>query len=57
MPRHLIWRLIRSVIAAQVIGALQTLASRRIKPGTPFVLTIGTIRGGVSEKKRDRSLC
>lgn len=35
------------VVAAQVIGALQTLASRRIKPGTPFVLTVGTIRGGV----------
>ncbi|MDW7659544.1 MAG: amidohydrolase, partial [Bacillota bacterium] len=35
------------VISAQVIGALQTLASRRIKPGTPFVLTIGTIKGGV----------
>jgi len=33
-------------IAAQVILALQTLASRRIDPKCPFVLTIATIKGG-----------
>ena len=33
-------------IAAQVILALQTVASRRVDPGCPFVLTIATIKGG-----------
>ena len=44
------------VVSAQVVGALQTLASRRIKPGTPFVLTIGTIRGGVRRSVIARSV-
>ncbi len=34
------------VIAAQVVNALQTLASRRIDPVEPVVVTIGTIEGG-----------
>jgi amidohydrolase len=34
------------VIAAQVVSALQTLASRRIDPVDPVVVTIGTIEGG-----------
>ncbi len=34
------------VIAAQVVMALQTLASREINPTVPVVLTLGTIHGG-----------
>ena len=33
-------------IAAQAILALQTVASRRVDPGCPFVLTIATVKGG-----------
>ncbi len=34
------------VIAAQVITALHTNMSRKIKPGDPVTMTIGTIKGG-----------
>jgi amidohydrolase len=34
------------VVASQVVQALQTIASRRIDPIEPFVLSIGTIQGG-----------
>ncbi|WP_009610767.1 M20 metallopeptidase family protein [Caldanaerobacter subterraneus] len=34
------------VIAANVISALQTFASRKTSPFTPIVVTIGTIKGG-----------
>jgi amidohydrolase len=34
------------VIAAHVITALQTIASRRVDPVEPVVLTVGTIQGG-----------
>lgn len=34
------------VAAAQVIGALQTLVARNVKPGEPAVVTIGSIHGG-----------
>jgi amidohydrolase len=34
------------VVAGQVIQALQAIASRRIDPIEPFVLSIGTIQGG-----------
>ncbi len=33
-------------VSAQVITALQTIASRRVDPVEPVVLTIGSIRGG-----------
>ena len=36
------------VIAAQVIGALQTLVSRSISPFDPAALTFGTIQGGTA---------
>lgn len=34
------------VIAAQVISAIQTIASRETKPTNPVVVTMGTINGG-----------
>ncbi|NNG67371.1 M20 metallopeptidase family protein [Caldanaerobacter subterraneus] len=34
------------VIAANVISALQTFASRKTSPFTPIVVTVGTIKGG-----------
>ena len=34
------------VLAAQIVVALQTIVSREVKPGTPAVVTVGTIRGG-----------
>lgn len=34
------------VLAGQIIGALQTIVSRELKPGTPAVVTIGSIHGG-----------
>lgn len=34
------------VLAAQIVTALQTIVSRELKPGTPAVVTIGTIHGG-----------
>ncbi|MCR4401357.1 MAG: amidohydrolase [Firmicutes bacterium] len=34
------------VVAAQAVMALQTIASRRVNPVDPLVLTIGTISGG-----------
>ncbi|MEG1501716.1 MAG: amidohydrolase, partial [Clostridiales bacterium] len=37
------------VVTAQVILALQTIASRCMDPGDPVVLTIGTIHGGTTQ--------
>jgi amidohydrolase len=34
------------VIAAEIITALQTIVSRELRPGTPAVVTVGTIHGG-----------
>jgi hippurate hydrolase len=34
------------VLASQIVLALQTIVSREIRPGTPAVVTVGTIRGG-----------
>jgi len=34
------------VLAAQIVGALQTIVSRELKPGTPAVVTVGSIHGG-----------
>lgn len=34
------------VLAAEIINSLQTIVSRELKPGTPAVLTVGTIHGG-----------
>ncbi len=34
------------VLAAEIIGALQTIVSRELRPGTPAVVTVGTIHGG-----------
>jgi amidohydrolase len=34
------------VLAAQLVLALQTIVSREIEPGTPAVVTVGTIHGG-----------
>lgn len=34
------------VLAAQIVTALQTIVSRETKPGTPAVVTVGTIQGG-----------
>ena len=34
------------VLAAQIVVALQTIASREVKPGEPVVITVGTIHGG-----------
>jgi len=34
------------VLTGQIIGALQTIVSRELKPGTPAVVTIGSIHGG-----------
>ena len=34
------------VLAAQIILALQTIASREVKPGEPVVVTVGSIHGG-----------
>lgn len=35
------------VLAAQIVLALQTIVSRELKPGTPAVVTVGTIHGGL----------
>ncbi len=35
------------VLAAQIVVTLQTIVSREIKPGTPAVVTVGTIHGGL----------
>lgn len=34
------------VLASQIVLALQTIVSRETKPGTPAVVTVGTIQGG-----------
>ena len=34
------------VLAAEIVGALQTIVSREIKPGTTAVVTVGSIHGG-----------
>jgi amidohydrolase len=34
------------VLASQIVLALQTIVSREIEPGTPAVVTVGTIHGG-----------
>lgn len=34
------------VLAAQIVLALQTIVSRELMPGTPAVVTVGTIHGG-----------
>jgi hippurate hydrolase len=34
------------VLTAEIINALQTIVSRELKPGTPAVVTVGTIHGG-----------
>lgn len=34
------------VLASEIVVALQTIVSREIKPGTPAVVTVGTIHGG-----------
>ncbi len=34
------------VLASQIVLALQTIVSRELKPGTPAVVTVGTIHGG-----------
>jgi hippurate hydrolase len=34
------------VLASQIVLALQTIVSREVKPGTPAVVTVGTIQGG-----------
>lgn len=34
------------VLAAQIVTALQTIVSRELKPGTPAVVTVGSINGG-----------
>src|SRR5207245_885379 len=36
------------VIAAQVISALQTLASRETAPRSPVVITLGSVHGGTA---------
>ncbi len=35
------------VLASQIVLALQTIVSREVKPGTPAVVTVGTIHGGL----------
>jgi len=35
------------VLAAQIVFALQTIVSREMKPGTPAVVTVGSIHGGL----------
>lgn len=35
------------VLASQIVLALQTIVSRELKPGTPAVVTVGTIHGGL----------
>ena len=34
------------LLASQIVVALQSIVSREIKPGTPAVVTVGTMRGG-----------
>lgn len=34
------------VLAAEIITSLQTIVSRELKPGTPAVVTVGSIHGG-----------
>lgn len=34
------------LLASQIVVALQSIVSREIKPGTPAVVTVGSIRGG-----------
>jgi amidohydrolase len=36
------------VIAAQVVGALQTLVSRETAPASPVVITLGSVHGGTA---------
>lgn len=36
------------VAAADLVGALQTIVSRRLAPGTPAVVTVGTFRAGTA---------
>ncbi|MGT2490784.1 amidohydrolase [Cupriavidus basilensis] len=45
-PRALIWRLIRSVAAAAIVMALQTVVSRNVPPNESAVLTVGRLRAG-----------
>ena len=35
------------VLASQIVLALQTIVSRELKPGTPAVVTVGAIHGGL----------
>jgi len=35
------------VLASEIVLALQTIVSRELKPGTPAVVTVGTIHGGL----------
>ncbi len=35
------------VLASQLVLALQTIVSRELRPGTPAVVTVGTIHGGL----------
>lgn len=35
------------VLASQIVLALQTIVSRELKPGTPAVVTVGSIHGGL----------
>jgi amidohydrolase len=35
------------VLASQIVLALQSIVSRELKPGTPAVVTVGTIHGGL----------
>lgn len=35
------------VLASQIVLALQTIVSREVKPGTPAVVTVGSIHGGL----------
>jgi hippurate hydrolase len=34
------------VLASEIVLALQTIVSREVKPGTPAVVTVGTVHGG-----------
>ncbi|MDP1579460.1 MAG: amidohydrolase [Candidatus Didemnitutus sp.] len=34
------------VLASQIVTALQTIVSRELRPGTPAVVTVGSIQGG-----------
>lgn len=45
-PQHTIDAI---TVAAQAIDSIQTIASRRVDPTEPVVLTIGTIKGGTAQ--------